>query len=112
MANLFLKLKIFWLKLRYRNIQKKPGFEWSIVADMPLRRKELKRAVKRGLVETRQVRNGYSKKTKTEYRFNKSNMGKYFVNKSTRKSIKEKWAKLMRKKWKKKITRKHGAVGR
>lgn len=99
MQNILLKCKLFWLSFQYKRMWNREQWSnWSTVADMPLKKKELLRAAKRGLVETRQVRDGYTNKLSTEYRFNEVNMGKFYIRQSILKTIKEK----MFKAWKKK----------
>jgi hypothetical protein len=101
-ANTLLKLKLLYLNLKYRRMQKsKPGFEWSTVADMPLRKKELKRAVKKRLVESRQIKNKLTGKCRTLYRFNRANFGKYYFNKTWQEKAMNKLRKIQIKKWRK-----------
>lgn len=56
MTNIPLKIKLLWHNWRYRRMWDKERWaNWATIADMPLSKKELKKAACRGIVETRQI---------------------------------------------------------
>jgi hypothetical protein len=52
---------------------------WATIADMPLSKKELKKAARRGIVETRQTRGAGTGMLTTQYRFNRGVLGEYYL---------------------------------
>lgn len=71
-------LRIAWHNWQYRCMwDKEQWANWATIADMPLSKKELKKAARRGIVETRQlVEHG---RPTTQYRFNRDVLGTYYL---------------------------------
>jgi hypothetical protein len=78
LKSIIFNLRLIWHNWRYSRMwDKEQWANWATVANMPLSKKELKRAARRGIVETRQlVEHG---RPTTQYRFNRGVLGEYYV---------------------------------